>query len=188
MDSLWKKDIVSINNVKTPKDIIQEQCERLSELTDGNVVAIIKEYEGEYKSRYEAINPDQFEMFFGSTDKLINKYNTFTHYAGVPKNKIVSNIQNTLGENINFVYEFYITSRNTPKYKYRICFIYYSAIIYPVGISLEKSISDEIQTEDPEFQVNDESEFITLLSKILSTDRVTAVINNLYNMNVNDLF
>ena len=170
MSNIWERIKNEVGNIKTPKDIIQEQCDKLSEITDGKVIARITEYEGEYQS---------VTVIKNAFSSMINS----SSFVSKPTVETKFNVQSELGDNVKFVYEFYITSKNTPKYKYRVFFLYFSALLYPVGISLVKSISDEIGREYSEFEIKDEGEFIETIDKVLSTERIFAVIKNLYSMN-----
>lgn len=61
-------------------------------------------------------------------------------------------MQNILGDQQSkFIYEFYITAKAAPKYKYRIMFVAFGISVYPVEVSLEKSIADEIGMDKSEF-------------------------------------
>ena len=102
---------------------------------------------------------------------------------GFPRKEVVFDVQSELGESAEFVYEFYITSKRTPQYKYRVFFLFYSAMLYPIGVSLDQSISEEINCDKCELRINDEEQFIDMLSKILQSERITSVISNLLRMN-----
>lgn len=92
-------------------------------------------------------------------------------------------VQSKLGEETaesKFVYELYLTSQSMPKYKYRICFIYYGVLLYPVGISLEKEIANELGVPNAEFTVDTQDDFEEYLRRILGSKKVTLLIQNLY--------
>lgn len=88
-----------------------------------------------------------------------------------------------LGEGSPFVYEFFVTSKKTPRYKYRICFLYYSALLYPAGISLEQTIAEELGMET-EFYMEDEQRFIEVLKGILGSEILSKIIKNLIRINM----
>lgn len=92
------------------------------------------------------------------------------------------------GDDGDFVYEFYITSKRTPKYKYRLCFIYFSITLYPVGITIDKSIASSAGLEDTELEIETEDAFEELLGRILSCKKVTSIIKNLLNINKESIF
>lgn len=171
MSSMWNISEIKKNSQKAPRYFVQEQCKDLSEITEGKIIARISEYDGEYRSRYQ--------------DTYTSTVNALIGASGALASNKKFDVQKKLGagnDNENFVYEFYITSKNTAKYKYRVCFLYYSVLLYPVGISLEKSIADELE-KSGEFQINSEVEFLEFLQKLLSSERVTSVINNLLSLN-----
>ena len=91
------------------------------------------------------------------------------------------NVQDVLGNQGNsgkFVYEFYLTAKATPHYKYRVFLLYFDARLYPVGLSIDQSIAEEIGCET-EIEIVDEVAFKKLLEKILASNTVTNIIKNL---------
>lgn len=92
-------------------------------------------------------------------------------------------VQNILGDQQSkFIYEFYITAKAAPKYKYRIMFVAFGISVYPVEVSLEKSIADEIGMDKSEFTLSSEEEVINLVGKVLGSERISAVVSNLINI------
>lgn len=170
-ENMWNVSEIKNNKIKAPKFFFEEQCKVLSEITGGKIIARVSEYDGEYQTRYQ-------NTYASTVGALIGA-------SGVTGQSIKFNVQKKLGEGNDdekFVYEFYITSKKTSKYKYRVCFLYYSVMLYPVGISLDKSIADELESKG-EFYINSEEEFLGFLQKLLSSKRVTSVINNLLSLN-----
>lgn len=157
MESYWniKGDIVMSKG--TPYDLVQEQCDILAEITDGNVIARIASYDGYYKSHKgqsgRSLSDDPVDAWL------------------------------RLGESNPFVYEFFVTSKKTPRYKYRICFLYYSALLYPVGISLEQSIAEELGLET-EFYMENGQRFIEVLKGILGGEILSKIVKNLIRINM----
>lgn len=154
---------------KLPRDIVQEQCQILSDITHGRVIARIAEYDGYYKSQTVLTG-------LGGVKKSLNEM------SGPIEKKF--DIQEALGDGMDdskLVYEFFLTSYNAPRYKYRICFIYYGVLLYPVGISLQKDIADEIKLKT-EFEVGNEEEFKQVLALILGSKTLSDIINNLYKL------
>ena len=167
MTSLWKKDFEE-KEITTPKDIIEEQCESLNEMTDGKVIGRIISYDGEIRS-YSTEPP---------TSMLSN-------VSSMIANGMSFDVQTELGEiteGDGMTYEFYITSRKTPNYKYRAFFIQYGLSLYPTYISMDKMIATELQI-DSELMCEEEEEFIDILSKILNSSRVVGIIENLLSFN-----
>ncbi len=152
-----------------PRDIVQEQCKILSDITQGKVIARIAEYDGNYKSQMVLTG-------LGAVQKGLDML------SGPMEKKF--DIQEELGDGTDdskLVYEFFLTADNAPRYKYRICFIYYGVLLYPAGISLQKDIAEEIGSET-EFFVGDENEFKKVLSLILGSKTLSVIINNLYKL------
>ena len=160
MQNLWR--VQTEKKIHTPHDIISEQCEYLSEMTNGTVIARIAPYDGDYKSRY--------------------KLDELAEHAFIQNMSF--DVQNVLGDQQSkFIYEFYITAKAVPKYKYRIMFLAYRvAAIYPVEVSLEKSIADELGMEESEFLISSEEELTELIVEVLGSKRISAVVSNLINI------
>jgi len=164
MDTLWNIDYDK-PDLKAANELIQIQCEKLAELTDGMVIARIIEYKGNNYRTYS----------------LMHEFNNQNIFGGEVKDP-----QAYLGdndENSAFVYEFYITSIKTPKYKYRVCFIYFSIGLYPVGLTIDKSIAISADLEGTEFEIEDQEGFENKLGCILGCEKVTSIIKNLLNIN-----
>ncbi|MCD8013050.1 MAG: hypothetical protein LUG99_07730 [Lachnospiraceae bacterium] len=174
MNSLWKTDKYETDGCMPPKDIIEEQFRFLNDRTDGKVIGRVKEYEGEYQSKYETDRSlfDLTSPVYGVTDPL--------------KARKAFDVQSVLGEQSEFVYEFYLTSVETPKYKYRIGIIDYSVLLYPAHLVLELSLAKEIGI-DAEINIDNQELFIEILSKILNSKRVSSVIANLLRINGTDV-
>lgn len=172
--SMWNINSKIGEEVKTPRDIVQEQCEKLAEMTDGTIIARITAYDGEYKTRPpkgSTIAPSEFS---NASNNIF-----FSIYGDKG-----FDVQSVLGENANdsediFVYELFITSEKTPKYKYRVFIINYGIGIYPVSIALAKDIANELRFEDEYISDIYENDFIEMLKKILGSSIVTNIIQKL---------
>lgn len=162
MENLWK--VSSSKSMKSPYAYVKQQCNYLGKVTENKLVGRIKEYYGEYKS---------FNSLKNSSSLYANPFQMIDDKFDV---------QDELGDNDSqFVYEFYITLRNSPNYKYRIFFVAYGISIYPTFISLEKSIADELKCET-EFYIDNEEQFKAFLKAVLCTDRISFVISNLLSL------
>ena len=82
-----------------------------------------------------------------------------------------------------FVFDFFITSRATPKYKFRICLIEFGISQYPVLIALDSDIASEIDI-DEQFCIESEGEFLECISRILNSEKLYKVITSLLAFNV----
>lgn len=167
MTNLWEGNFYDgIDDEElTPREIVQSQCQELAEMTDNTIIARISDYDG---------------IPYSYTKNAL---------AGVLSAKAIwgenHNIQDELGEveeDEKIAYEFFITSRKTPKYKFRAFIMYHSVVIYPVYFSIEDDIAKEIGVE-AETQVATEEEFEQLLKKVLNSKRLEKVIRNLLRLN-----
>ena len=158
MKSLWTKDFKA-QSVDTPKEIIATQCESLEQITKGSILAKITEYDGPIHT-YLIESPLQASMKSFEVKKV--------------------DIQEALGEisESNFVYEFFITSRETPNFKYRVMFLSYGISFYPVTVVLDEAIANEIGLKDNN-QFNTQEEFVGALNSILNSSKMENVITAL---------
>lgn len=186
MSNLWKGKFFengdSENTVRNPKDLVQEQCRELSVQTRGSIIARITEYDRTVEGY---ISNDLL------TIRRLKKINAGMRFQ----------VQSVLGdvseENI-FTYEFYVTSKRTPKYKFRAFLMYHNISIYPVTFVIEEGIASEIfganeNESDGENEesgsnnyivsVEDEQHFLALFSQIINSNRLTEVIKNLIRLN-----
>jgi len=166
MNNMW--NIGERVQIITPvKEIIEEQCRSLAELTDNKIIARVSEYDGDdYKSYTKKSALKHIPMNF-LDDEIVDP-------------------QDALGETGDFnefVFEFYITSPKTPKYKYRLCFVYYSIALYPVGISIDESIAKSAGLDVAELEIDNEKGFVGLLNSMLSCEKVASIIQNLLILN-----
>ena len=91
---------------------------------------------------------------------------------------IDDNIINEITQDDLFLYEFILTSKIIPNYKYRIMTYEYEIPFYPVYVSLDDEISSDINVSD-EINCESEDDFILLLAKILKSKKVNNVISSL---------
>lgn len=166
--NMWKIDADKEDIVKSARELVYEQCLFLSDATSEKIIARVSEYEGEY------INHPP-----------INKYTKSFENMQIIEPEF--DVQNVLGENASendntFVYELYITSKKTPKYKYRAFIMYYGIELYPVHIIMEEQIAEELKL-NTEIAVTSESEFKEVLSGILGCKRISSVVEKLLSLN-----
>jgi len=181
--SMWNFDTNDLEKIKSPLDIVRKQCDELSDISGGKIIARVAEYDGKYRS---------------SAITLSLKSNIGTVY----KNDLLSSIlydpeetfdvQNVMGDkavsddnyNNKFVYELFITSKKTPKYKYRVLLMYYSIDMYPVGLTIQKDIAKEIEFASEGIQFNDEESFVNGLAKILGSSTLGSILKKLMILNL----
>lgn len=166
MDALWKRTFKDMGDTaQTPRQIVQYQCEVLAKLTEEKVIARISEYH------------TPMERYLGQK---------YIHQSIFSKDK-AGNPQSVLGdfEDMGSLgYEFYFTSKRTPNYKFRAFLMYHAVMLYPVTIFLEDGICTEIKGFTCDFiKAENEEEFTELLGRILNSERVTKIIENLLVLN-----
>ena len=147
-EDLWG-DAFSPANVVTPKNIIEGQCDILSNRTGGKVLAKLESYSGL-----------EIPLYVKSFDHTLSKDKLGEQ--GV----------------LQFRYEFFITLKNKVDYKYRVFFIYYSASVYPVSLILDETIASEI-ISDSEIKCNTSEEFTKIFKKILTSKKLRTIIETL---------
>ena len=168
--SVWNFDESKVDNVSIPKDIVEEMCDELAKITKGKMVARIQEYDGRYRS--------------GENDGLLSGN------VDIDFLKSAFNVQKVMGENASanemgnkFVYEMYITSKNTPNYRYRVLIMYYGLFMYPVGLTLQEDIAEELGMPSEGIEAENEKELKQLIGGVLGTDTIGKVLNNLARLN-----
>lgn len=92
------------------------------------------------------------------------------------------NIQDEMLYNFDFQFKFSIRSHHLSNYKCILFDLKHNIELYPLSISLDNKIAQELGLEDTELFVNSESEFIDKLGRILKTNYVHRVIVNLMSL------
>ena len=111
MENLWR--IEGKKDIKTPYLYIKEQCSYLAKATNNKIIARIKEYDGAYRS----------------CNQINVIHNIFDDAFQIQQKGF--DVQDELGDkDSQFVYEFFITSRNNSNYKYRMLFMAYGISLY----------------------------------------------------------
>lgn len=161
MDSVWKGNF-EILKVIYPKDIAIEYCNQLYELTNKLVIAKVEKYR---QSIADMNSVGSINTTFSLISNKVEK-----HLGAVSKNS-------------KFTYELYITGINTPRYKYRFCFIENDIYPYPVSIIIDADIAKELGC-DTKIICKDEKKYKEVLINILNTNRLREVINGLMTINL----
>jgi len=167
MSNLWERDF-KIEKIDTPKSIVESQCGFLSKKTNDLVIAKVSEYNDSIRSH----------TIIDSGNSLGNHYKPKKVY-----------IQEALGEmtETNFKYEFFITSKNTPNYKYRVFFFEYGISPYPVTLVVDDEISDELEWVNYEKEYDAEEAFKDALKEILNSEKIYTVVNSLYSFAMKEI-
>lgn len=155
-----------------PKKILEEQCVYLNKMTNGIVIPRVADYAGRIESY----------VIPGVSDRLKTTTSQFNELFEDKK----IDIQTDLGEmgKEPFTYEFFLSSKNMPDYKFRIMFMKNGIMGYPLKIILEEGIAEEINHSDHGYiySVKNQAEFLDILRKILNSERVTEIVMRLIQM------
>lgn len=171
--SIWSFDTANLKDLHSPLTIVKNLCEELSQISESRVIARVTEYNGQYRST-QALN---YSHVIAGMIPDIGSLPAF-------------DVQNVMGDkatdddhNNEFVYELFLTSKNTPKYKYRVFIMYYSIGMYPVGLTIQKDIAKEANLDSEGTKCNDEAEFNDTLRLILGSATVRSILSNLAALN-----
>jgi CRISPR/Cas system-associated protein Csx1 len=108
--------------------------------------------------------------------KLLPKITGDLVYANVKKMGLSEAFK---GEHVNdFSYSFYLVAKFLEGYSFKILDFSHPITIYPVKVTLDELIADEIQC-DREFDINNENEFISILGKVVNSDRIKDVVGSI---------
>lgn len=172
--SMWNFNSSVLKDIQSPLEIVDIQCKELSKLSDGRVIARVTEYDGPYRSKGK----------FMQTQMPVQPSYTFKIRTAE------FDVQDVMGDNASdedysnrFVYELFVTSKNTPKYRYRVFIMYYSIDMYPVGLTIQEDIAKEIGFKSEGMEFKDAASFTEALSKILGSNVLGKVLNNLALLN-----
>lgn len=155
-------------DTKEPVDVIKEQIGVISKRSRGYVSAHIKDYSGPIQSY---------------------TYKTPTGLGHVTKGfatekEVEFDIQTKLGEigSERHKYEVYLSVKGLPNYKYRMMFVSYGSISYPVTIVLNDDIAEDIRTGYSYTQmVKSLEELEELLNKILESYMFHELVQSMIN-------
>lgn len=154
MTNLWKFDVAKLlqKKEKSPKEILEEQCSYLATMTNNKVTAYVTD--------------DDTETF---------PYFVESNSVDVDKNPFVLG---DVGDTDMYLYEFWISSPKTPKYKFRVFWIYYNMDLYPAMIKLEENIANELNLSTA-LKIESKEHFIAELKDILNSKYLLEVIKKL---------
>lgn len=165
MANLWNRDY-TVTDIVSVIDILSEQCDAINKMTDGIIIGRISKYDGPIDSYSIAYTSVLAEAI--SKNIMAESFNVQDQLGEIPRQSY-------------FTYEFFITSRDTPDYKYRVLFLQYGLGMYPVKVVLDDDIAKEIAINETEIIENPEN-FLDYITKILNSDKVTSVIISLLNI------
>jgi hypothetical protein len=114
-----------LKDTKTADEVVKDYSKKIAEWTKGKVLCEIIPYEGEIESCKKS-------SFLAAVEA----------FAEIDKD-IMVDIQRDLGEqsDVNNKYEVCLTVKGLEYYKYRVMFIGYGAIAYPVNVVMNEDIA-----------------------------------------------
>jgi len=165
MSSLF--DFTPENNeeLKQPKDIVKEQCDELAKLTHDYVIGKIEPYDGPIRN-----HPSHLSVSLAAS--LTQSFNVQNELGDISENR--------------FTYEFFISSKYTPNFKYRVFFLDYGIPCYPLEMVLDETIAKQINM-DYNVICNNEEELSALLKRVLNSDKMKDVINSLFTICIQEV-
>lgn len=172
MECLLEVQYDTESRAEMPKKILEDQCVYLNKMTNGIVIARVADYTGHIESY----------IIPGAADRLTQTTSQF-HELFVDKKIDIQTALGEMGEE-PFTYEFFLSSKNMPDYKFRVMFLKNGIMGYPLKIVLEEGIAEEINRSDRGYiyVVKNQTEFLEILRKILNSKRVTEIVTRLIQM------
>ena len=157
---IWKTNynVLGKNN---PKKITEDVCKKLSDLTEKRVYAEICEVTENIKSMYSMTTLAEKMNFLNKEIKTS------------PKDKLGEIDDKTIK-----TYSVVIKSPQYPNYKYRMFFMEFNFTFYPVKFALDEAISKELGYNEI-ITAKNEDEFEMILGNIITSDKVTSIIEGL---------
>lgn len=154
-----------LKDTKTPDEVIREYARKISEWTKNMVICEIAPYEGMTTSYVKKNNWAAVAEAIGDIDR-----------------EITVDIQNDLGEQseLDNKFEVFLSVKGLEHYKYRIMFIRYGAISYPVSVVLNEDIAEAYSGKSQyEYDVESMSELENMIEQIFDTEYCTKLIQSL---------
>ena len=150
-----------------PFDVIKKALTQIDSATKGYVIGNIQEYAGKIKSYTKTTG-------LSATLGVLQGPNT-----------VEIDVQDSLGEQseIDHRYEVFLSVKGLEKYKYRMMFVDYGALSYPVTIVLNKQLSHIYNNKKYEdtFVLKTMKQLEEMLSIIINSDFLVQIIQNLIN-------
>ena len=152
----------------TPEAVIQDSLKQIEEATNGYVRGNIAEYDGPIGTYTKNIG------MLGALGTLATKTET-----------VQVDIQNDLGEldDEDNRFEVYLTVKGLEYYKYRMMFVDYGAVSYPVTIVMNEALAKEYNggKRNERFSLNSMKELEDMLDIVINSDTMLTLIQNLIN-------
>lgn len=156
----------------TPEAVIRDSLKQIEEATNGYVMGNIAEYGGPISTYTKNIGGKA--AMLGALGTLATKTET-----------VQVDIQNDLGEldDEDNRYEVYLTVKGLEYYKYRMMFVDYGAVSYPVTIVMNEALAREYNggKRNERFSLNTMKELEDMLDIVINSDTMLTLIQNLIN-------
>lgn len=152
MNSYWKVNDKKFENTEKVQKCIDEQCQELNKITNGNVKAIFQ---------------PKRENVLTITQKTVSSINNiFTNEKERKAYDLIANKE----------YEFYITDKNN-EYEFPIFTISMNNK-FPINLILDNSLAYELLLNE-KYKLDSYKEFDNLFREILQSNRITYIIEQL---------
>ena len=153
-----------LKDTMSPEEVIIESARDIGECTNEMVICNVGPYDGETKSYIKK-----------------NSYATIARTLQSMEEETVD-IQDSLGEQsgIENKYEVFLSVKGLEYYKYRIMFLKYGAIAYPVQVVLNEYIAEAYNGKKQYiYDVESVQDLKTMFETIINTDFCTNLIQSL---------
>ena len=153
-----------LKDTMSPEEVIIESARDIGECTNEMVICNVGPYDGETKSYIKK-----------------NSYATIARTLQSMEEETVD-IQDSLGEQsgIENKYEVFLSVKGLEYYKYRIMFLKYGAIAYPVQVVLNEDIAEAYNGKKQYiYDVESMQDLKTMFVTIINTDFCTNLIQSL---------
>lgn len=152
-----------LKDTMSPEEVIIEDAKKIAECTRDMVSCNVNSYEGE-------------------TTSYIRKNNILAMAEAMQQTEKTINIQDSLGEQsgVDKKYEVFLSVKGLEYYKYRIMFLRYGAISYPVEVVLNEDIAEAYNGKKQYvYNVGSMEELKIMFETIINTDFCTELIQSL---------
>ena len=149
---------------ETPEEVIRRSIGQIGEATNQLVAGVISKYSGYIYSYTKPIG-------LAAAIRSVQTSGT-----------VDVDIQEDMGEisDESHRYEVFLTVKNIDNYKYRIMFVDYGAVAYPVTIVLNEEIMEEYSTQRRDvYNIYSMQELEDLLDKIINSQTLIKLIQSL---------
>ncbi len=154
-------------DTKAPETVIKDSLKQIASATQGYVTGDIQEYDGPIRSYTKKVELTAAFAPFQATSETIKV-----------------NIQDDLGEQNNQKnrFEVFLTVKGLEHYKYRMMFIDYGSVSYPVTIVLNEMLAAAYSGRKIEmFRISSMKELEDMMDSIINSSEMILFLQNLIN-------